>query len=143
MPISLSKTDTFRLELKIDESVPEENRPYFEFAPLTGREQKTLAKELDDVTKNPSPFAIVANSFSLIKPFLVGWGNIVDKHDNVVLFDPEKIEDVIQYLEAQELAWKLFGYAPQLEELKNSESQSPLPTVKSVNPEPVKSVETP
>ena len=76
MPISSSKSDTFRLGLKSDESVPEDVRPYFEFAPLTGREQKQLAKDLESVTENPSPLAIVDSSLSLIKPYLVGWGNI-------------------------------------------------------------------
>ncbi len=144
MPISLSKADTFRLSLISDMSVPEEKRPYFEFAPLTGRQQKVMATALENLTDGKTTaLSIIEDSFGLITPHIVGWGNLFNKEGLEIAFHKDEMEDILQFQEAQELAWKVFGYAPQLEELKNSASQSPISTEKSASPEPVKDAKTP
>ena len=144
MPIPLSKEDTFKLTLKSDEELPEEIRPYFKCKFLTGREQRKLAEILDTFTESKSSFDVITKSFDMIRPVIVGWGNMVDSAGKEIPFSKDGLEDIIQFQEAQELAWKIFGFnIPDLGELKNSELQPPTSMEKSAeveNAEPAKTL---
>ncbi len=142
MPIPLSKEDTFKISLKSDEHLAEEVRPWFEFVFLTGRQQKQLAKDLE-FEKGANSIDVLTQSFDTVRVLLRCWGNLRDKEGKSIPYNPAKLEDYIQFQEAQELAWKIFGFAPEFEEVKNLESQSPLSTEKSADPEPVDDAKTP
>ena len=143
MPIPLSKEDTFKLVLKSDENKPEPDRPWFKFNFLSGRQQKKLAELLDSFSESKKSLEVIVKSFDMIRPLIVGWGNLTDKTGKEISFDRDKLEDIMQFAEAQELAWKLFGFSvPDINELKNLESQSPMSMEKSANPENAESAKT-
>ena len=133
MPIAMSKGDTFKISLSSDQKFPEATRPKFEFLFLTGRQQKVLAKDLDAFKREWGNVKTIETLFSILGKYIVGWENITDsKTGSIIPFDKEKIEDILRFQGANELVYGIFGFVPELEMLKNFESQLPTPTEQSV-----------
>lgn len=142
MPIALAKGDTFKVSLRSDQSnkeVPVEQKPRFEFNFLTGRQQRKLAEQLDQFTVGLGNVETIDKVFKILGDYIVGWENIIDPTTNKPIpFDKNKIMDVLRFQEANELLYAIFGFVPELEMLKNLESQLPFPTAKSVEQEAAK-----
>jgi len=133
MPIATAKGDTFKLWLRSDQDIPDEQRPKFKFIFLTGRQQRKLAESLDEFRANWGNVQTIDRLFSILQEYIVGWENIVDPKTKVVIsFNKEKLMDVLRFQEANELVYGIFGFVPELEILKNLESQLPIVTEKSV-----------
>ena len=54
--------------------------------------------------------------------------------DREIAFAADRVEDVLQFQEAQELIYRAFGYAPTPEDLGNFASQSSIVSAKSASP---------
>ena len=134
MPIAMSKGDTFKISLRSDEKIPLEQRPRFECLFLTGRQQKKLAKTLDEFKPNWGNVQTIDKLFEILVQYVVGWENVIDSETKQSLgFDKEKLMDVLRFQEANELVYAIFGFVPELEMLKNLELQLPSATEKSVS----------
>ena len=133
MPIATAKGDTFKLWLRSDEKIPDEMRPKFKFIFLTGRQQRKLAESLDEFKANWGNVKTIDRLFSILQEYIVDWENITDpKTKEAIPFNKDKLMDVLRFQEANELVYGIFGFVPELEILKNLESQLPTVTEKSV-----------
>jgi len=139
MPLPLSTEDRFSLVLRTDEKLPQEKQPRFFFRFLSGREQRRQAEKFDELERLNSSVQRIDKLFAILKNVLVGWENM----PNGLAYDLERVEDVLQFSEAQELIYRAWSYSPRIEDLKNLESQSPIPSGKSAGPENATPVKTP
>jgi hypothetical protein len=139
MPIPLSPNDRFGLVLKSDQAVDDagkpsepqpEGLPTFLFRHLSGRQQRELTAQLDELEKQATTLAAIDKTYAILKTLLVGWRNLRDGRQGgaEIEYDPAKIEDVLQYREAQELIFRVWGYSPTAADLGKSSSQSSTPS---------------
>lgn len=98
MPRALDPNNTFPIWLDSDEG--KEPRPLFKARYLTGREWERL-QSLDG---GGNPFKPIYDGLRL---GIVGWSFITDRMGADVPFDPQKLEDILDPMEAQELLGKL------------------------------------
>ena len=142
MPIPLSPNDRFGLTLKRDQAVDAAGkplaqqppgRPTFYFRCLSGRQQRQMAAMLEELEKQESTLAALDKSYEILRFVLVGWENLQDarKGNETIPYDPQVLEDVLQYQEAQELIYAAWSWRP---DVNFSASQSSSPTASSASP---------
>ncbi len=123
MPIPLSPNDKFELILESDMARDADGKPLavqppetprFFFRHLSGREQRTLAEMLDTLETSEKTAVAIDRNFETLRFLLVGWSSIRDPLQNgqEIPYNPDRVEDVLQYQEAQELVYGVFGWRP-------------------------------
>lgn len=121
MPRALNPSATFRVVLKSDEEQGD-RAPAFVFKYLTANEYNEVNRLLQgrEATEENAP-AIKQDVFGAIRMGLRGWENMAG-HD----YDPAKLEDVLDFGEAYELAFGMItGGRLSVDDRKNSQSPSP------------------
>ncbi len=131
MPLPLSPNDRFELSLKSDEEIPQADRPTFLFRHLSGREQREMAAMFDELDQAKTTVDAMDITFRLLKHVLAGWRNLADPSGEPIEYSRDGCEDVLQFREAQELVYRAWGYAPSVEGLGESDSQSSTSTDES------------
>jgi len=145
MPIPLSPSETFDLVVRSDQAVDGDGRPLadqpkdlptFTFRHLSGREQRVMAGMIEAVEELTSSAVVIDKWFEILRFVLVGWRNLHDPRqgNQEISYDPDRLEDVLQYGEAHELVYRVFGYAPSAADLGNSASQSSSASAGSASP---------
>lgn len=133
MPLALSPNDKFFLVLQSDQSLPADKQPKFFFKALTGHEQREIAVKFDELEKFRTDDKIgtadyIGKIFEIAAGLVIGWENM-----NGIEFAADRIDLVLQYREALELIYRVWGYSPV--DLKNSVTQSPIASDASANRE--------
>jgi len=123
MAMVLRPGQIFEAAMTADENLPAEQQAKFSLRAGSGREQLELADELaqvgqDDVAKR------IRVAFAAIRRHLVGWKNVRDADGRPVPFDADKIEDVLSWQQAAELAYEVV-YGLSADDLGNSASPRP------------------
>lgn len=137
-PLPLCPTDRFKLTLATDKLGDPENPPQFWFLHQSGRQQRETAvlfDELEAAAKPTEPGGkastvdYIDKVFTLLKALLIDWTNVTRRNPEggdpiAVPFDPEAVDEVMGYHEAQELVYAAWGYAPTAADLGFCDSQS-------------------
>jgi hypothetical protein len=124
MPRCLHPGQTFDVVLKSDKalSLPPDETPFFKFRPISGLGWMQAVKamssikdvDVEDVAAVPGTIATI---YSTVRIGLCGWGNMYDrnvpegKEPTWIPYDPDKLEEIIDPLEAQELVEAMMASA--------------------------------
>lgn len=138
MPLALEPGASFKVVLESDEHKPAKERPYFKFRYLSGREWNGITAMVDlkdrlDQNNVDGDF-ISAETYDTIRKSLVGWGNMVGRDGKNIPYDPEKLEDVVGMVEAQELIVKMMNQGLEIDVKKKSDSRSRSNSKRSAKP---------
>lgn len=103
MPRALqrSKKNQIQIVLKSDEGI--NPQPVFLYEPMNGRQWLEVAEatEIMDGETNPSHRDVMQRIYSACRVALVGWENMIDPDTKQPIpFDPEKLEEIIDPMEA-------------------------------------------
>jgi len=121
MPIPLSPNDTFDLVLRGDRTLDEQGKPtkeqpadapIFVFRCLSGRDQRKLAAMIDEIEHPDTAAGVIDKTFATLRFVLAGWRNLRDRDDREIPYDPAEADTVLTYHEAQELIYRAWGWAP-------------------------------
>lgn len=95
---------TFRVYLDADADIALNERPYFEFRRISGREWRKLAAMSDSLSESMKAAEAIDAVFETLCIGLVGWGNQINPEDGQpVPFDPKHIDLVANPVDAQEI----------------------------------------
>ena len=103
MPAALDPDNTFTIVLPDDQEKPEGKRPGFIYNFLTGRQWFKVAQVQELLPKCKNMTAVFDLVFGGCRIGLKGWENITGLDGKPMEFDPDKLEDVLTLVEAQEL----------------------------------------
>lgn len=114
----------YYLSLDCFADVPEKDRPSFQFRRVNGAEYLKLESVWDFANQRTSE--VRGQLLELFQIGLIGWRNQFDPATGEEIpFEPARLEEVINHVEAFELIQKrLTGARVNGTDLKNSESQS-------------------
>ncbi|HIJ70652.1 MAG TPA: hypothetical protein HPP87_04725 [Planctomycetes bacterium] len=131
MPLATNPRARFEVVLESDKGLPEDRRPKFIYRYLTGHQQKEIADIIDSIGRAKFGKEGIDRIFRAAKIGLIDWQNICNGDGKPVDFDPEKLEQILGMTEALEMAQKVLGQAPDFEDKKKLDSQSPSSTGQS------------
>ena len=95
---------TFKLSLEMDMEIPEADRPTFTFRYVTGREWKRIATTYDNLSDAENGAIGFDRVLDDIRTVLVGWHNFADRDGNAIEYDPASMDELVNPMEALELA---------------------------------------
>ena len=132
MPLATNPKAVSRISLEVDADIPVESRPRFHFRFLTGIQQLDLAESMDRLDEEEKGHPAMIKVFDLVRRHLIGWSNIRNGDGNEIRFDKDKLVEIINLAEANEILQKLLGQDVEFEDKKKSDSPSDSNTARSV-----------
>lgn len=130
MPAALDPKNKFTIVLLDDQEKPEGKRPGFIYNFLTGRQWFRVAQVQEELPESKNMARVMDLVFNAARIGLVGWENITGLDGKPIEFDPDKLEDVLTLVEAQELVVALESegslgsqYKKKLDSLSHTETE--------------------
>jgi len=120
MTAPIDPQGTFKVYLDATADAAQDQRPYFAFRRLNGREWRRLAEMSDSLGDSTKTMDAIDLVYESVRIGLVGWGNQIDPATgDVVPFKPEDLDLVLDPVDAQEvIGKKMAGGRVQVEEKK-------------------------
>ena len=131
MPLALDPHQTFTIVLESDKDKPAESRPCFIYRYLTGRQWNKVPRLHDTLEDSAGADDVTDKMYQAASTGLVSWKNMIAPNGEQIGYEPDKLQDILGIIEAQELIAKLLKQHPSLDDKKKLDSPSQSSTEKS------------
>jgi len=128
MTLALDPDKKQRIVVESDKEKPRGIQPAFFFKHLTSRQWNEVAEYSDNLESSEGFQQAYESIFAVLNKYIIGWENMFDSEGAEILFDVDKLPDVIGMVELQEVVVALLSDRPDFTTKKISDLPSDLNT---------------